>query len=141
MITAGRPEKLLSKEDIGRVFALTKREWNAAALTFIAPGWDVRFAKHGTGLHVIAFDPGTGFGLSLQPLYEKDTGQPRMLIIGNYFPSGQLPPMTLELKNDMEAAASNTLAPVYKVKANTTTMAMSAGNYDVIEFMVTIAIC
>jgi hypothetical protein len=141
MITSGGPEKLLSKEDADRVFGFTKPEWDAAAPTFIVPGWDIRFAKQDTGVHVIGFDPSTGFGFSLQPLYENDTGPPRMIIIGNYFPSGQFPPITPELKSDMETVANNALAPAYKVNANTTTMTMSMGTYDVIEFMVTKAVC
>jgi hypothetical protein len=141
MVTSRVPEKLLSKEDAGRIFAFTKAEWDTAAPTFIPGDWDISFAKHNTGLHVIGFDRSTGFGFSLQPLYENDTGPPRMIIIGNYFPSGALPSMTPEQKRDMEIVAIDALAPVYKVKANTTTKAMSAGNYDVVEFMVTIAVC
>ena len=137
MIVNGRPDKLLKKEDAARVFALTKPQWDAAALTFIAPGWDVRFAKHDTGVHVIGFDPTTGCGFSLQPLYKSDIGPPAMIIIGNYFPSGQFPPITPERKIDMETIAIHALGPTYKVKTNTTTVAISAGNYDVIEFMVT----
>jgi hypothetical protein len=139
MVATGGRQKLLSKQDTDRIFAFTKAEWDATAQTFIAPGWDVRFAKHHTGVHVIGFDPSTGFGFSLQPLYKSDIGPPTMIIIGNYFPSGQSPPITPERKIDMETVAIHALGPTYKVKANTTTVAMSSGNYDVIEFMVTIA--
>lgn len=141
MIASGGPEKLLRKEDADRVFGFTKPEWDSAAPTFIAPGWDIRFAKHDTGVHVIGFDPGTGFGFSLQPLYEKNTGPPRMIIVSNYFPSGQFPSITPELKRDMERVANDALAPTYNVKANATTMTLSTGTYDVIEFMVTKALC
>jgi hypothetical protein len=59
-----------------------------------------------------------------------------MIVVGNYFPSGQFPPITPELKIDMETIAIHTLGPTYKVAANTTSVALSTGNYDVIEFMV-----
>ena len=141
MITSRVPEKLLSKHDAGRIFAFTKAEWDAAAPTFIPRDWDISFAKHNTGVHVLGFDRSTGFGFSLQPLFDNKTGPPRMIIIGNYFPSGVLPSMTSELKRNMEIVANKALAPVFKVKAHTTAKAMSVGNYDVVEFMVTIAVC
>ena len=135
MKSSGGRQQLISKEDADRIFAFTKSEWDATAQTFIAPGWDMRFAKHDTGVHVIGFEPATGFGFSLQPLYKSDIGPPVMIIVGNYFPSGQFSPIAPELITDMETVAIHTLGPAYKVKVNTTTVTMSVGNYHVIEFM------
>jgi hypothetical protein len=38
------------------------------------------------------------------------------VIVGNYFPLGILPPVTEELKKEMEAAAQKDLGPTYSVK-------------------------
>jgi hypothetical protein len=133
MVTNGGPGKLLSKEDADRVFGFTKPEWDAAAPTFIAPGWDIRFAKHDTGLHVIGSDPSSGFGFSLQPLFQNNTDPPRMVIIGNHFSKEQFPMITAKSKKDMESAAQNALGATYNVKATSTTVE----KFDVIELMVT----
>jgi hypothetical protein len=87
----------------------------AKATTFIAPDWHILFGRHESGLQVMGFDPSTGFGFSLQPLYSNDTDLPIMVIIGNYFPSRQFPPPTEELKRDMEAAAQKSLGATYRV--------------------------
>ena len=132
MHTNGGRRRLLSKEEADQVFAMTRIKWNSKAVQFIAPGWELRLYKHITGTQVIGYEPATGFGFSLQPLFANDTDPPTMLTIGNYFKSGQLPPMTEQLRKDTEAFAQDALGPTYSVRLNSTIM----GTVDVIEFLV-----
>jgi hypothetical protein len=115
MFTNRGQEKLLSKDEADRVFAMTKGEWETKALRFIAPDWELVSCKHETGLQVIGYEPTTEFGVSLQPFYGNDTDRPTMLILGNYYPQGQLVPMTDHLEADIEAAAQQSLGATYSV--------------------------
>jgi hypothetical protein len=54
-----------------------------------------------------------------------------VVIVGNYFPLGSLPPMTDELKKDMEVAAQKDLGLTYSVRLNHTKMQ----NMDAIELL------
>lgn len=118
----GAQETIISKKDADYVFSLTRPEWEKQSRKFFAPGWIVRSAKHETGSQIIGFDPSTGIGLSIQPFYQNDHNPPDMVVVGNYFPIGTLPPMTDELKKDMEIAAQRDLGPKYSVRLNSTKM-------------------
>jgi len=113
-------ETIISKKDADYVFSLTRPKWEEQSKKFFAPGWIARSAKHETGTQIIGFDPSTGIGLSIQPLYQNDQNPPDLVIVGNYFPIGALPPMTDELKKDMEAAAQKDLGLTYSVRLNYT---------------------
>jgi hypothetical protein len=115
MFTNGGQEKLLSKDEADRVFAMTKGEWETNAPRFIPPGWELVSCKNETGLQVIGYEPTTEFGFSLQPFYGNDTDPPTILILGNYFPQGRLLPMTDHLEADIEAAAQQSLGATYLV--------------------------
>ena len=39
-----------------------------------------------------------------------------MLIVGNYFPSSTVPPMTEELKREIETAVQENIGPAYSLK-------------------------
>jgi len=115
-------ETIVSRKDADYVFSLTRANWEKDSKRFFAPGWIVRSTKHETGSGIMGFDPSTGIGLSIQPLYQSDRDPPTMVIIGNYFPIGALPPMTDQLKKEMEATAQTDLGPTYIVRLNYTKM-------------------
>ena len=115
MFTNRGQEKLLSKVETDRVFAMTKGEWEMNAPGFIAPDWELVSCKHETGLQVIGYEPTTEFGFSLQPFYGNDTDPPTMLIVGNYFQQGRLLAMTDHLEADIEAVAQQSLGATYSV--------------------------
>ena len=75
----------------------------------------------------------TGFGFSVQPLYANDTDSPVVVIIGNYFLYGKLPPMTEDLQKDIETAAKSSLGPAYNVKLR----CGKIENFESLEFILT----
>src|SRR6266478_7175384 len=87
----GSYEKLLTKKQADEVFSFTKPQWEARAAgsSFVPIDWHIRFSSHDTGLQIIGYEPLTGFGLSVQPLYANDTDPPIMVIIRNYFLPGK----------------------------------------------------
>jgi hypothetical protein len=110
------PEQIISRKDADFVFGLRKDEWEKEVEQFFAAGWVMRSFEFDTGKQVSAFDPPTGIGLSIQPLYRSNHDLPDMVIVGNYFPVGVLPPMTDEAQKAMEAAAQKDLGATYNVK-------------------------
>jgi hypothetical protein len=109
-------EKIISRKDAEFVFSLTKSQWEVASQKFLAPGWTKQSVKRESGSQIIGFDPSTRIGLSVQPFFENDRDPPQMVVVGNYFPLGVLPPMTDEIKKDMEAATKKDLGPPYTVR-------------------------
>ncbi len=126
-------ETIISKKDADYVFSLTKPEWEKHSKEFFTSGWIVRSTKHETGIAVMGFDQSSGVGLSVQPFFQNDHNPPDVVIIGNYFPIGTLPPMTDELKKDMEVAAQRDLGSTYSVRLNYTEM----GTHEAIELILT----
>jgi hypothetical protein len=110
------PEKLLRKSDVDLAFSLTKPGWEKAAATILYPGWEVRTAKHETGVSFMAYNPSNGVGLSIQPLFIDDATDPTMVVVESHFPLGMLPPMTDNLEKEMEATAQNELGAAYHVE-------------------------
>ena len=131
----GSHEKLLTKPQADEVFSFTKSQWEACAAgsSFVPIDWHIRFSRHDTGLQIIGYEPLTGFGFSVQPLYINDTDPPIMVIIRNYFLPGKLPPMTEQLQKDIEAAAQRSLGPIYNVKLK----CGKVENFDSLEFILT----
>jgi hypothetical protein len=109
-------ETIISKKDADFVFNRAKPQWEQDSQRFFAPGQSIRTTKHETGTSIMAMDPSTGITVTVQPFYRNDKEPPDIVIIGNYFPIGVLPPMTDELKKDMEAAAQKDLGPMYSVR-------------------------
>ena len=101
-------------------------QWEAYAKRMVHPeGWRVRLSPHESGTGVMSYNPKTGVGLSIQPLYGNDTSPPGMLVVGSYFPAGTLPKFTDELKRRMEADAGRDLGPEYSVLARYSALAPS----------------
>jgi hypothetical protein len=80
-------------------------------------GWKVRLTHHDTGTVVMAFDPNTGMGLSIQPLYASHEKPPTALIVGSYYPPGFLPAFNDDFKSSLEKEAAADLGPAYTVSA------------------------
>ncbi len=106
-------ENIISKKEVDYVFSLTKPQWETVSKQFFAPGWTTKSHKFDTGSMVFGLDTSTGFGLSIKPFYQNDRDPPDGVMVGNYYPLGALPPMTDELKKDMEAATQKDLGPTY----------------------------
>jgi len=82
---------------------------------------------------MIGYEPLSGFGFSVQPLYANDTEPPMMVIIRNYFLPGKLPLVTDQLQQGIEAAAQRLLGPTYNVKLK----CGKIGNFHSLEFTLT----
>lgn len=77
-------------------------EWEAYAKRMIHPnGWKVRLSTYDTGTGVMSFDPNTGIGLSVQPLYDSHDKPLTILIVGSYYPLGSLPAFTEDFKKNI----------------------------------------
>lgn len=100
-------------------------------------GWKVRLSSGDTGTGVMAFDPKTGMGLAVQPLFRDMQSPPEMLVVGNYYPSGTFPDFSERLKRDMDAAARSYLGPAYSVSISFMRMASPPPGFDVAEVIIT----
>lgn len=76
----------------------------------------MRSSPHDTGTGVAGFNPATGYGVSVQPMFQNDRDKPEMVIIGNYFPIGTLLAMTEDMKRSMELSARQDLGSTYSVR-------------------------
>ena len=129
----GQPDVLLSKADVDRVFSFNKKQWSEAAGQMMSPIWNVRVHEHDSGAEIIGFDPDSGIGLSVMPFFRDDSRPPDMVIVGNYFPFGTLPPMTDVLKREMEIVASKEIGAAYSL----TVKYEVTDKFQVIEFLIT----
>ena len=107
---------LLSRDEVDSLFSLSRPEWEARAPRFVADGWKVRLMPVSTGTGVLAFNPGTGFGLSVQPFFAEGEASPRLLVVGSFFPVGQLPDLSGQVPS-MQEAAQRDLGAGYAVTA------------------------
>jgi len=114
--TPSGQEPILSKTDADYVFSRTRQQWERDSNAFFGPGRVVTTKRFDTGTLAMVVDQATGVGVSVQPFYRNDFAPPELVMITNFFPIGFLPPMTEELKKDMEAAAQKDLAPTYSVR-------------------------
>ena len=112
-------ETIISKQDADRIFSMTKPEWETYAQKIRYPSdWEIRLSRHITGAGVMAFNPKTGYGLSVQPLYRDDKSPPEMLVVGSYYPAGVFPKFTETLKKGIEEEAKKDLGSNYSVTAS-----------------------
>ncbi len=110
---------LVSREDTSYIFSLNKHQWEAYA-TRVAhpPDWNLSLTPNDTGTAVIAFDPATGVGMSIQPLYADEENPPEVVIFGSYYPRGTLPEFTDDLQRQTEEQAEQDLGSPYRVAAS-----------------------
>lgn len=131
-------ERIVTKQDADRIFQLNRTEWNGQAKQMFHPeGWKLRLNPLETGTTVMAFEPKTGMGLSVQPLFPGPQGPPNMLIVGSYYPAGTFREFTDELKRRMEADARADLGPGYSVSISFSRMAAPPPGLDVVEVIIT----
>lgn len=110
-------ESIISKADVERIFSMRKAEWEAYAPRIADPKWNVQLKRVDTGTGVMAFEPSTGMGLSIQPLYLDDKDPPTMLIVGSFYPIGRTPGNLAASEREMEQEAQRHLGHVYAVSA------------------------
>jgi hypothetical protein len=107
---------IITRKEIDFVFGLRRPDWEKKAKSVFAVGWVFRTGVHDYGSPVAGFDPATGKGFSIRPLFMNDTEPPAVVIIDSYFPLGALPAMTEETKHRMEATAQKDLGTIYTVQ-------------------------
>jgi hypothetical protein len=127
-------ESIISKVDVERIFSMRKAEWEAYAPRIADSKWKVRLKQVETGTGVMAFDPSTGMGLSIQPLYIDDNGPPTMLVVGSFYPVGRIPANLAALEREFEQEAQRDLGHLYAVSAQYVKMPPS---WEGIELSVT----
>ena len=109
-------QSTISKKDADLIFSLTKAEWKSNAHKFFARGFEIKLREQDSGTEINAYDPSSGYGISVRPIYLNDQDKPEMLIVGNYVPLGFLPPMTDDFKRAIEATVLKDLGPVYSAR-------------------------
>ena len=102
---------------VDRIFAMTKAQWEAYAPRFAKPNWNVRLRKASTGTGLVASDPATGAGVSIQPFYPDDRNPPAKLIVGSFQAPGKLPADAASSEKEVEQAAQREIGGRYSVSA------------------------
>ena len=114
--TEGERLQIVDKDETDDIFQLKRAQWDERAQVMGFPdGWEARLTSLDTGTGVTAFDPTTGFGLSVQPFFADDAGPPMYLTVGSYYPPGTLRDLTESLREELEAAAVADLGAAYAV--------------------------
>ena len=112
-------EQIISKQEVDHLFSLTKPQWQTESVKFVAlvaPGSVGKTAEYTSGNLLAAYDPSTGIGRFIQPLYPNEKEPPFLVIVGFYYPPGSLPPMTAELQKDIEMQVQTELGGDYSVQ-------------------------
>lgn len=110
-------EKIVSKANVELIFSMKKAEWEAYAPRIADPKWKIKLKRVDTGIGVMAFDPTTGMGMSIQPLYIDGNSPPEILVVGSFYPKNKLPPNLPDLRADIEKEAQRDLGYHYAVTA------------------------
>ena len=110
---------LVSQAETAYIFSLNRHEWETYATRVKhPPSWNVSLSPNQTGTAVMAFDPATSVGLSVQPFYRDHDDSPESLIFGSYYPLGTLPAFTSDLQRETEEQARDDLGSQYSVVAS-----------------------
>ena len=72
--------------------------------------------EHESGAQIIGYDPSTGVGLSVMPMFRDETSLPDMVVVGNYLPIGTLPPTTDATRQEMELIAQKEIGAAYSLR-------------------------
>jgi hypothetical protein len=108
----------VTKKDVDFLFGLKISEWQANAKKFFACDWNTTSGEFETENRVMGFHPSTGMGVSVQPMYSSDDDPPFMIIIGNYIPLGDLPPITDDTVSHINASLRHQLGSAYNVQCS-----------------------
>jgi hypothetical protein len=110
-------ETLVSKDDADKVFAMTKPEWEKAALSFNMQGWEAKAAHFPTGTVVQALNRANGYGLLIEPVFKDDNSKPEVLKVSSLYPRGTMQELFADVKDKVEAEAQSDLGAAYTVLA------------------------
>lgn len=133
-----KQERIVSKQDTDRIFAFNKPQWDAYAEQIAYPQhWKFRLNRLDTGTAAMGYDPATGFGLSVQPLYSNDTDPPGLLIVGSYYPAGTFREFPESLKSEIERDARADLGTGYDVSVSFQRFSPFGKAVDVVETTIT----
>jgi len=109
-------EKVVSKEDADHIFSLNLYGWEKYARQIRYPqGWETRLKSTPDGTGVMALDTTTGFGLSIQPMFNSSNSPPEVLIITSLYPAGSVPINDPDFIEKMKRDSENDLGPGYSV--------------------------
>src|SRR4029077_577263 len=76
-VAAAQRETIISKQDADAIFAMNRRAWESYAKQMPHPlGGRMILLPQETGTGFAAFDPATGIGLTVQPLFPNETDPP-----------------------------------------------------------------
>jgi hypothetical protein len=115
----GHQRESISKQNADAIFGMNRRTWESYAKQMTHPlGWRSRLLPQETGTAFAAFDPATGTGLTVQPLFSNDTDPPDMIVFSSWYPVGRLP-LTPDFVTDVERVVQRDLGPGYSVSAST----------------------
>ena len=133
-IEGASAEEIISKDDADYIFSLDRDGWEEYVNRMEYPdGWSARKSTHNTGTGIMAYDPATGFGLSVQPMYGNTNESPDMIIVGSYYPKGTIPLMDEELKERLRKESEEDLGPSYTVSV----LFADAPPFEGVELLVT----
>jgi len=137
-IAASGEERIVNKRDTDMVFGLNKADWNAVAEQMVHPeGLTMRLNRLETGTGVGSYDPKTGIGLTVQPLFTDTDGPPTMLVVESYFPLGTFQDFNDQRRKNMEAAAQSDLGDGYAVRLQFSPVQSPAPGFDLIGMTIT----
>ena len=126
-------ERIISKSDADYIFTLKKPQWEEYIKQAIPPkGWEVKILSVDTGPVMGAFDPKTGMGLSVQPLFINNYSLPEMIIVGSWYPKGMIT-ITDEIKRGIENDSKKDLGPKYHIEL----IHKKEPKWDIIEILIT----
>jgi len=126
-------ETIISKSDADYIFTLKMPQWEEYIKQAINPrGWKVKIHSLDTGSAMEAFDPKTGMGLAVQPLFRNNHSLPEMIIVEGWYPKGTIT-ITDEPKRGIEIESKKDLGPEYHIKLNR----KKEPKWDIVEIQIT----
>jgi hypothetical protein len=138
LIAPESQERIVNKRDADRIFKLNRSQWETEAARLVnSEGWTVHPGAGETGTGVMALDPKSGVGLTVQPSFRDAQGPPETLVVGSYYPPGTFRRFSEQTRRELEAAASSDLGPGYALSVSFSIMASPPPGFDVVEVIIT----
>jgi hypothetical protein len=131
-------ERLVSRQDADRIFALTRSQWEAEVKRMLdSQTWKLLPGRSDQGTGVMATDPKTGVGLAVRPSFRDPQGPPETLIVGSYYPVGTFRRFSDQTRREMEAATGSDFGPRYSVTVSFSSTPSPPPGFDVVELVIT----